>query len=107
MARRLGVIWIVGTVLAGAAPLASAQSQTVGLFVNDEQASDGYTLFGPTQNSVAYLINNDGLVVNQWETGGNPRSMYYLLANGHTNTPHTRIERSVAEVVQQRAAAVA
>jgi hypothetical protein len=55
----------------------------VGLFVNDERASDGYTLFGPKDDTTVYLINNDGLVVHSWQTSVLPGAMGYLLPNGH------------------------
>lgn len=69
--------------LALAALPAGAQVQTVGLFVNDEQASEGYTLFGPSTSTMAFLINNDGLPVHTWETNTDQRSIAYLLPNGH------------------------
>jgi len=58
-------------VILGAAS-ARAQSQTVGLFVHDEQAYDGYTLMGPLQSKSVYLLTNDGLVVHEWATGKIP-----------------------------------
>jgi hypothetical protein len=60
-----------------------AQEQTVGLFLNDEQAYEGYTLFGPAQGTSVYLINNDGLVVHEWTTDYRPGLMGYLRDNGN------------------------
>jgi len=60
----------------------AVSDQTVGLFVNDERAYDGYTLFGTAPGQTVYLINNDGLVVHAWETTYDHR-MAYLLENGH------------------------
>jgi hypothetical protein len=76
--------WVLGTslILATAVP-AAAQSQTVGLFVNDEQAFEGYTLFGPHNSTSVFLISNDGLLVHEWETPYEPSLMGYLLESGH------------------------
>jgi len=57
-------------------------AQTVGLLYKDDGASEGLTLFNPQDNTVVYLINNDGLVVNSWDTGFEGRSMVYLLPDG-------------------------
>jgi hypothetical protein len=61
----------------------SAQTQTVGLFINDERASEGLTVFGPKTGTTVHLINNDGLAVHTWETFVIPASMAYLLPNGN------------------------
>lgn len=62
---------------------ANAQEQTVGLFLSDERAAEGYTLFSPNHSGTTYLINNDGLVVNTWTSPYRPGHMGYLLENGH------------------------
>lgn len=49
-----------------------AQTQTVGVFRNDDRSSEGYTLIGTKSNrppSITYLIDNGGLVVNAWGSG--------------------------------------
>ena len=50
------------TVNPAATPTAtpSATQQTVGLFVNDARAWDGYTLFAPKHYTATYLIDNAG-----------------------------------------------
>jgi len=78
---RIPATWLFVWILIAVARPASAQTQTVGLFVNDERASDGYTLLQAHKYTTVYLLNNDGLVVNQWSTRI-PRSMVYLLPNG-------------------------
>jgi len=57
--------------------------QTVGLFVNTDEASEGYTLFGPGPSRNVYLINDDGLLVHQWSTSYRPGMMGYLRPNGN------------------------
>lgn len=60
-------------------PLANGQ-QTVGLFLNDSLAYNGYTLFSP--NTTTYLIDNCGYIINQWESMHPPGQAAYLLENG-------------------------
>ncbi|MEM9547739.1 MAG: aryl-sulfate sulfotransferase [Bacteroidota bacterium] len=42
------------------------QSQSVGVFFNDQESFNGYTLF--TNNESTYLIDNCGYIVNDWES---------------------------------------
>ena len=57
-----------------------SQNQTVGLFVNDNQAYQGYTLFSPNINT--YLIDNCGKLINSWNSLYNAGSSVYLLDDG-------------------------
>lgn len=57
--------------------------QTVGLFLNDDMAFNGYTLFSPSSNSSVYLIDNCGFLINTWATPYNPGLGCYLLENGN------------------------
>ncbi len=61
------------------------QTRTVGLFLNDtSNAFKGYTLFAPKQNTMTYLINNDGRIVHQWTASKYPPGQsVYLLESGH------------------------
>ena len=68
--------------LLAALPL-SAQTQTVGLFLNDAQAFRGYTLFAPLRANTTYLIDNDGKLVRSWQSSYQPGNAVYLLENGH------------------------
>jgi hypothetical protein len=62
-----------------------AQTRTVGLFVNDTSKTyKGYTLFAPKQNTMTYLVNNEGRIVHQWTASKYPPGQsVYLLENGH------------------------
>ena len=62
-----------------------AQSRTIGLFVNDTAlVYKGYTLFAPKQNTMTYLINNEGRIVHKWTASKYPPGQsVYLLENGH------------------------
>ncbi|MFN8241767.1 MAG: aryl-sulfate sulfotransferase [Bacteroidales bacterium] len=59
--------------------------RTVGLFVNNkEKVFNGYTLFAPKQNTMTYLINNDGKLIHKWTASVNPPGQsVYLLENGN------------------------
>ena len=58
--------------------------QTVGLFLNDSTAYDGYTLFAPSSRTETYLIDNCGNLVNLWTSASNrPAVSVYLLENGN------------------------
>ena len=61
------------------------QTRTVGLFLNDSaNVYNGYTLFSPKQNTMTYLINNDGRIVHEWTASKyTPGQSSYLLTNGN------------------------
>jgi len=46
--------------------------QTVGVNINDEGATEGYTFFSPLSNRSAYLVDNCGFLVNQWDRQWTP-----------------------------------
>jgi arylsulfotransferase ASST/type IX secretion system substrate protein len=56
--------------------------QTVGLFFNNPQSYDGYTLFSPTASKTTYLIDNCGEKVHSWTSTTTPGNIAYLLDNG-------------------------
>jgi len=56
--------------------------QTVGLFENDPEAYNGYTLFSPSVSSNTYLVDNCGRLVHSWAGGLLPGAATYLLENG-------------------------
>jgi hypothetical protein len=60
-----------------------AQNQTVGLFLNDSSSFNGYTFFAPAAYTNTYLINNEGLLVNSWESIYTPALSAYLLESGN------------------------
>ena len=74
-------LFIVTQILIGSSFIHA--QQTVGLFLNDTSAFEGYTLFSPTEASATYLINNDGLLVHKWEHAYKPGHGIYLLENGN------------------------
>ena len=56
---------------------------TVGLILNEPDSFEGYTLFAPNNSTTTYLIDNNGLLVNQWESAFSPGLTVYLLEDGH------------------------
>jgi hypothetical protein len=63
----------------------SIKAQTVGVFINDTANTfKGYTLFAPKQNTMTYLINNEGRKVHEWTSSQfAPGQAVYLLENGN------------------------
>ena len=64
-------------------PASPNPGQTVGLYLNTPRAFNGYTLLAPKHNTVTYLIDNQGRIVNQWKSNYEPGQSAYLLPNGH------------------------
>ena len=60
------VLLTVATLLGPGGP--ALAEQTVGLFINDPAAFDGYTLFAPFQSSKTYLIDNEGRSIHTWDS---------------------------------------
>lgn len=59
-----------------------SQTQTVGVFVNDSSAYDGYTLLGAILDQKMYLIDNCGREIHSWESEYNGGLVSYLLEDG-------------------------
>ena len=57
--------------------------QTVGLFFNSSESSNGYTLFAPLDSKITYLIDNCGELIHSWESEFLPGASAYLLENGN------------------------
>ena len=56
--------------------------RTLGLFANESDSFNGYTLFAPVSNETTYLINNCGYEINSWESTHKAGMMAYLLEDG-------------------------
>jgi len=59
--------------------------RTVGLMLNNSSKTfPGYTLFAPKQNTMTYLINNEGRIIHKWTASKYPPGQsVYLLEDGH------------------------
>ena len=55
---------------------------TVGLIQGSPNASPGYTLFTPNKSHSTFLIDNNGLLIKQWDSNYNPTLTAYLLEDG-------------------------
>ena len=73
-------IYLLAIALAASCASAGVADQTIGLFLNEEGAFEGYTLFQPTRYGTAYLIDNEGRQVHSWEIGAGATP--YLLPDG-------------------------
>ena len=81
MARiRLILIALVALVAVYVAAPVQSQEQTVGVFINEPGAYDGYTIFAANNNGTTYLIDNEGRQVHTWQSGNGMAP--YLLDDG-------------------------
>ncbi len=55
---------------------------TVGVLTVNEEVSEGYIFFSPFSGTKAYLIDNCGRLINEWERGTNPGLSAYFLESG-------------------------
>jgi hypothetical protein len=56
--------------------------ETVGTIQNSDESLDGYTFFSPFSSTKAYLVDNCGRLINEWDRGTNPGLSAYFLDNG-------------------------
>ena len=80
--RRYSVV-ALSLLMAAAWTSAQAQEQTVGLFLNEEGAYQGYTLYTPLRSTDSVLLNMKGEVVHKWVSKHWPSNSVYLLPNGN------------------------
>ena len=59
-----------------------AQQPTVGVLSMTEEALDGYTFFSPFSSTQAYMVDNCGNLINQWDRGTFPGLAAYFLDSG-------------------------
>ncbi len=64
-------------------------SQTVGVFVNQPAAFDGYTLLAPSLSETTYLVDNQGRMVNSWLSKYQPMTSYLIT---EITQPGTRLK---------------
>ncbi len=57
-------------------------SQTIGTTLNTEDALDGYTFFSPFSGTKAYMVDNCGNLINEWDRGTRPGLAAYFLESG-------------------------
>ncbi|VGO15228.1 hypothetical protein PDESU_03810 [Pontiella desulfatans] len=55
----------------------------LGLIKHTDKAFPGYTLFAPKHFTKTYLMDNNGMIVNEWESQYEPGQSVYLLENGN------------------------
>lgn len=61
----------------------NSQDQTVGLTIyNEAESMDGFVFFTPNSSNKAYIIDNQGFVVNEYIRGNRPGFSAYILENG-------------------------
>ncbi len=57
--------------------------QTVGLFANEPESFNGYTLFTGNNLQQTYLLDNCGKLINQWNSNYTPGLSVYLMDDGN------------------------
>lgn len=55
-----------------------AQESELGVLVNLEQALDGYTFIAPRDDGQAYVVDNAGGVIKEWDFGALTREIHFL-----------------------------
>jgi hypothetical protein len=60
----------------------TANAQTVGVLSSTDDVSEGLTFFSPFSSTKAYLVDNCGNLVNEWDRGTRPGLSAYLLDSG-------------------------
>jgi len=55
----------------------------IGLILNTPKAYEGYTLFAPKHYTRTYLMDNQGRIINTWDSPYEPGQSVHLLPNGH------------------------
>lgn len=55
---------------------------TIGTLQNDPESFQGYTFFSPFSGTKAFLVDNCGRLVNEWDRGTQPGLSAYFLENG-------------------------
>jgi hypothetical protein len=75
-------IYFIIVLLIGSIQQIQSQEQTVGIFLNDRLAINGYTLFSPTSSQTTHLIDNCGREINRWQFNTTPGMMAYLREDG-------------------------
>jgi len=60
----------------------SIAQATIGTTIHTEDALDGYTFFSPFSGTKAYMVDNCGRLINEWDRGTRPGLAAYFLENG-------------------------
>ncbi len=59
-----------------------AQQPTVGVLSKTDEALEGYTFFSPFSSTKAFMVDNCGNLINEWDRGTNPGLAAYFLDSG-------------------------
>ena len=63
--------------------LSIAQVRTVGTIFNSDESLDGFTFYSPFSSESAFMVDNCGALVNQWDRGTRPGLAAYFLESGN------------------------
>ena len=74
--------YLILLLLLASANISFTQVRTVGTVVFEEGTLDGYTFFSPFSGTKAYMVDNCGRLVNEWDRGTRPGLAAYFLNDG-------------------------
>ena len=63
-------------------PVMATAQPVIGTLKNDSTSLQGYTFFSPYSGTKAYIVNNCGRLVKEWDRGTRPGLAAYFLENG-------------------------
>ena len=75
-----------------------AQENERGVLVNKPGAFNGYTFIAPHFNNSAYVIDNEGRVINEWDIGAFTREIH-LLDNGNVMVVRSSPEELIKSLI--------
>ena len=74
---------LITTTGSTSAQVPGALDEVRGVRINLEQATPGYVLFSPANSGRTYLIDNDGQVINRWQSNHGTGHSVYMRENGN------------------------
>jgi hypothetical protein len=88
---------LVIILLLGISTFSNSQQNTLGITFDSGTSLEGYTFFSPFSSTKAYIVDNCGRLVNEWDRGTRPGLSAYFLPSGNmlrtykvnTNGPFT------------------
>ncbi|MEL7340015.1 MAG: aryl-sulfate sulfotransferase [Bacteroidota bacterium] len=87
MVKRVLIVAVIMIVMAVigvvATPTITNLVSQRGVTINTGDAADGYILFAPQRSLTTYLVDNNGSIINTWESEYHPGRSVYLLDNGN------------------------
>jgi len=81
--RKLSTIFIPTLIIVCLVCSQGLSQNTIGLTIQSEEATPGYTLFAPMQSTQTYLIDNCGYKIMEWSSDVQAGTAAYLMPDGN------------------------